>query len=458
MNLVSGLVIAGTHSGVGKTTITMGLLAALCRRGMVVQSYKAGPDYIDPAFHRLITGRPCSNLDTWLMDQETVRRLYRRAGCGAGFGVVEGVMGLFDTKPGFGPGGPGSTADLALKLGLPVVLVVDARAAAQSVAAMVHGFATLDPALRIAGVIVNRTGSGLHARMVKQAVEKSCRLPVFGCLPADVVASLPERHLGLVGPEAEHSRWQAYFQLLAEVCEACVDLDQVLAAGRPAGNLPVIGAVLPAGQGQKKVRVAIARDQAFSFYYTDALRDLTERGVEWVPFSPVAGEGLPAGITGVYLGGGYPELYLEQLAGNGRFLADLRHAERHRIPIFAEGGGYMVLCRTMQRETGPEYTLAGLVPAWCRMTDRLQGLGYLTMRVAGDTLLGSPGDLLRGHKFHYSKVTFPAATRSQEAFLLAGEDCAEGYSHYRLTASYVHMHFSAFPAVMDHLIAQCGCG
>ncbi|ABZ84949.1 cobyrinic acid a,c-diamide synthase cbia putative [Heliomicrobium modesticaldum Ice1] len=472
--MIPSVVIAGTHSGAGKTTVTMGLLAALRRRGLTVQSFKAGPDYIDPTFHRLITGRICSNLDTWMMEAGTIKRLFRRAVEGAQVALIEGVMGLFDGAAGELPGGAGSTAALAALLQTPIVLVVDARSAAQSIAAVVYGFRHLNPALPVAGVIFNRVGSVRHGRMVRQAVEQTCRIPVLGCLPRDAVRPMPERHLGLVSAVERRASLEAYWQRLADVIEEHLDVDFLLEQmtvyaaknspreGEPTGNEKNAAGKLKSSAA----RVAIARDEAFHFYYEDALRDLAERGIEWVPFRPVAGEPIPAGIDGIYLGGGYPELYLEQLAANSAFLQELAYLHRNDMPIYAECGGFMTLCRSIRDSNGREYPLAALVPATCVMGEKRRALGYVTAEIAGDSLLGPRGDRLRGHEFHYSDISFVPGVAPSPAFILtktstAGENPEsrpDGYSRGSLTASYFHFHFSAFSAAMDHFVDRLSSG
>ncbi|MCW2278541.1 cobyrinate a,c-diamide synthase [Heliophilum fasciatum] len=465
---MAALMIAGTHSGAGKTTLTMGLLAAFVERGETVQSFKTGPDYIDPTFHRRITGRACSNLDTWMMDEATVKRLYSRAMEGATMGIVEGVMGLFDGAAGQRPGGAGSSADLARRLGLPILLVIDARSAAQSVAAVVHGFTTLDPSLRFAGIVINRIGSERHGRMIREAIEHLSPIPVLGCLPRDAFSSLPERHLGLVSAEEATPALRAYWKTLAKQIALHIDLDRLRAIMRDEEQATGTAAVTTTGTGAassallsattksaRPYRMAIARDRAFHFYYDDALRDLADMGIEWVPFQPAAGETFAADVDGIYLGGGYPELYLAELSNNQRFWDDLRHAHRRQLPIFAECGGYMSLCTSIS-DGQESYAMGGLIPATCRMLDRRKALGYVHAEIAGDHLLGPAGTRLRGHEFHYSDVTF-LAEREAPAFWLQkngeqGEKVAAGYRAPGLTASYLHVHLSAFPQAREALV------
>ncbi|MTV50232.1 cobyrinate a,c-diamide synthase [Heliobacillus mobilis] len=479
--MIPAVVIAGTHSGAGKTTVTMGILAALRRRGMTVQSFKTGPDYIDPTFHKLITGRTCSNLDSWMMDRETILRLYQRAIEGAQMAVIEGVMGLFDGAAGEKPGGKGSTADLAQIVNKPVILVVDARSAAQSIAATVHGFCTLQRDLTVAGVIINRVGSERHGLMARRAVEETCCVPVLGCLPRDAVRPMPERHLGLVSAIESSRELESYWQQLADVMERYVDVNRLLEvassfstekleiklekkkenlAEHLAENLEKNQLTKQTPRFAQKIPVAIARDEAFHFYYEDALRDLEDLGIEWVPFQPVRGESIPLKVAGLYLGGGYPELHLESLSANSSFFQELRYLHQQGMPIYAECGGFMTLCRSITTNDGQSYELAGLVPADCRMGTKRRALGYVTAQIDHDTLLGRRGDRLRGHEFHYSDVYFSPEENMRPAFSLGKTDPLggteafrpEGYSSGSLTASYFHFHFSAFPSSMKRFL------
>ncbi|KAB2954190.1 cobyrinate a,c-diamide synthase [Heliorestis acidaminivorans] len=463
--MIPSAMIAGTHSGVGKTTLTMGLLTAFCQRGKIVQSFKCGPDYIDPTFYRWITGRSCSNLDSWLMDRPTIERLYKRALEGADLALLEGVMGLYDGAAGEKPGGAGSSASLAKMLQVPIILVVDGSSAAQSVAATVYGFAKLMPDIKILGIIVNRVGSERHGLMIQKAIEESCCLPVFGWLLKNSIEAIPERHLGLVSAVRDDEALQEYCTQLAQVIENQIDIDQIISLLSKSTKKSTLR-TLEIEEKEKleileKIPVAIARDEAFHFYYEDALRDLSDRGIEWIPFKPVAGETFPAHVKGVYLGGGYPELYLEELTKNQQFIKDLRSAYQNGMPIYGECGGYMFLSRSIEDSKQKEYSLTGLVPAKCKMQKRRQALGYVTAQATTDNLLAHQGDLLRGHEFHYSSLNYDPAELQKSAFritktFLPGQEPLVrqvGYVEKALTASYVHFHLSAYPTAMDRLVS-----
>ena len=334
--------IAGTQSGVGKTTITLGLLYALARRGLSVQPFKVGPDFIDPGHHTRAAGRVCRNLDGWMLTREANLALFRRQARGADVAVVEGVMGLFDGYDGASEAG--STAQMAKWLGLPVLLVVDARAMARSAAALVHGFASFDPALSLAGVVFNRVGSPAHLEYLQQALTSLPGVRCFGGLPRDQELAIPERHLGLATAE-DHPLDEAYLGRLADRLETHLDLPGLLAA-LPQLALPEEPAL---AASPPLVRLGVARDRAFCFYYPENLELLASFGAELVPFSPLADRELPAGLDGIYLGGGYPELYAEQLAANEalrqalqagrrRGSAHLRRMRRAHVPVSGNPG------------------------------------------------------------------------------------------------------------------------
>lgn len=391
------LVIAGTQTGVGKTTIAAGLMAALARRGHAVQGFKVGPDYIDPSYHRRATGRPGRNLDLWMCPEAAVRRLYARAA--ADVNIVEGMMGLFDGAA----DGRGSTADVAKALGAPVVLVVDASGLAQSAGAVVHGFATYDPALTVAGVIFNRVAGEGHYEYLRRSV----RLPCFGWVGRDASIALPERHLGLV-PESERPIDPVR---LGRVVGAHLDLDRLLERGRVRTPRPPRERKSPA-----VVTIGVASDEAFSFTYQDNLDALEAAGARIVPFSPLRGE-LPE-ADALYLVGGFPELH------RARRHRRLREAVGAGMPVYAECGGLMYLVGQ------------GLIPGRIEMTGELQGFGYKEARAVRDTVIVRRGRRVRGHEFHHSKWVRP---RVPAAWSLARGP--EGYARKNIHASYVHLHF-----------------
>jgi cobyrinic acid a,c-diamide synthase len=394
-----GLIIAAAHSGAGKTTVTLALLAALARRGIVVRAAKAGPDYIDPAFHAAVTGTASVNLDSWAMPPELLDALARQAAGRADYFIVEGVMGLFDGAA--GPRGKsGATADLAAHFGLPVVLVLDVSRQAQSAAAVVQGFAAHDPAVRIAGVILNRVGSERHRALVADAIT-ALGMAVFGAVPRDQMLALPERHLGLV-QAAEHADLKTLIERLAAMAERHLDLDAILACAAPldiGGGTGMHLALPPPGQ-----RVALACDQAFSFIYPHVVEAWRRSGTEILPFSPLADQPPPDNADCCWLPGGYPELHAEALAAARRFSTGLRRFAQTR-PVHGECGGYMVLGESLKDAAGRHHAMTGLLGHSTSFAKRKLQLGYRSARLLSDCVLGRRGTLVRGHEFHYATLT-----------------------------------------------------
>jgi cobyrinic acid a,c-diamide synthase len=413
-----GLIIAAPHSGAGKTTITLALLAALKRRGVPVSAAKAGPDYIDPAFHAAVTGGAVVNLDSWAMSEALLDTLAARATDNADFFVIEGVMGLFDGSAASAPR-RGATADLAAHFGLPVVLVMDVARQAQSAAAIARGFAAHDPAVKIAGVILNRTASERHRALIADAM-RAIGILTFGALPRDAAVALPERHLGLV-QATEHPDLPALSEHLALMAERHFDLDAIIAAAAPLtirarrnGNS---GFLPPPGQ-----RVALAHDSAFSFVYPHVVEAWRSAGAEIIPFSPLADEPPPERADSCWLPGGYPELHADALAAAGRFSAGLRRFAETR-PVHGECGGYMVLGQSIETGDGRHHGMTGLLGHTTSFAKRKLHLGYRAAQLLGDGVLGAKGARLRGHEFHYASLVAPG---DDEAFAEISD--AEGRS------------------------------
>lgn len=450
-NQTRGLVIAGTQSGVGKTTVTLGLLAALRRRGLVVQPFKVGPDFIDPGHHTRAAGRISRNLDGWMLSREANVALFRRQVRGADVAVVEGVMGLFDGYDGASEAG--STAQMAKWLGLPVLLVVDARAMARSAAALVHGFASFDPELTVAGVIFNRIGSTTHLEYLQQALSSLKGVRGFGGLPRDQELAIPERHLGLATTE-DHPLGEGYLTHLADWLETHLDVDGLLEA------LPLLA--LPeephAEVTPSTVRLGVARDRAFCFYYPENLELLADSGAELVPFSPLNDRELPGDLHGIYLGGGYPELYAAPLAANVSMRRALKACAAAGLPIYGECGGLMYLAKEIRDLEGQAHPMTGVFPFTVRMLPRLKALGYREVTLATASLLGPAGTRARGHEFHYSEMVGKPTGVSCVYRLTprkGGSTVAEGYCEHNVLASYVHLHFCSNPEVPRHLVASC---
>jgi cobyrinic acid a,c-diamide synthase len=459
------LVVAGTHSGVGKTTVATGLLGAFAARGRLVTGFKVGPDFIDPSYHALATGRPGRNLDAFLSGPDLIAPLFAHGAAGADLAIVEGVMGLFD-----GAGGAGelaSTAQVAKLLRAPVVLVVDCSAMARSVAALVHGFASFDPEVRLAGVVLNRVASARHEDLLRQALGP-LGVPVLGVLRRQAGLATPERHLGLVPAAERHAEARRTVAELASAVAAGCDLDAIAAVAATAeavwAEAWTPGARLPAGRPRRgvppTVRVAVASGPAFTFVYQENLELLEANGAELVAVDPTADEQLPEGIAALYLGGGFPETYAEALAANEPLRAAVRRFATAGHPVVAECGGLLYLARSLEG-----LPMCGVLEADGRMTGRLT-LGYRRASAASASPLARPGRTVRGHEFHYS--TLEPAAGDRPAWLLgdpahqgtpsglpgrvSGER-PEGYVAGAVHASFLHTHWAVFPDVPSRLVA-----
>ncbi len=431
--MIPRLIVAAPSSGQGKTTVATGLMAALAGRGLKVQAFKSGPDFIDPAIHTAATGRPCRNLDTWMMGEDLVLECFARAARGADIAIVEGVMGLFDGYS--GKDDAGSAAHLARLLDAPVLLVVDGWAMARSAAALVHGFATFDPRVRVAGVLFNNLAGAGHYQFLRDALEGS-GMPPVGWLRRDPSLTLPERHLGLVPAHSgEHLE-----RLAAAVTEG-VDLQAVLRLARTAGPLPQPRRrTFPERQEQDRVSLAVARDEAFWFYYQDGLEALEALGADLVPFSPLRDDRPPRDVQGIYIGGGYPELHARALAENE---AIRRWLSECSLPIYAECGGLMYLTRAIVDGEGTRHLMAGRLPTEAHLDGGGLTLGYVTATAACDHLLARRGEEVRGHEFHASRLSAGPELPAWQCRGHLGSPRPEGFAGPGLLASYVHLHFAA---------------
>jgi cobyrinic acid a,c-diamide synthase len=442
------LVIAGTHSGVGKTSIVLGILGALRNRGVPVQGFKVGPDFIDPMYHREVTGAPSYNLDAWLMGQDGVRRAFTRVAPTDGVAIIEGVMGMFDGRA---TGPEGSTAEVATLVRSPVLLVIDVDGMSRSAAALVQGYARFDPEVRVAGVVLNRVGGPRHYQLVKTAIEEQAGVAVWGYLPWDDGLVLPERHLGLV-PVGEDTAFQRVCAELGGAAERSIDISAILTAAHSAPALDVSPVETPEASAIR-ARIGVARDIAFNFYYEANLQWLRHWGAEVVEFSPLQDSDLPSDVDGLYFGGGYPEVFAKGLSGNGALMASLRRAHQAGMPIYAECGGLMYLVEAIQDGAGARHAMVGLLPGLCRLTDRLQNFGYKDVVSLRHSMLGEAGMHTRGHEFHYSLWEGrPEASSLYQTRSSRRDESTEGYSVDNLTASYVHLHFDACPQVPRSLV------
>jgi cobyrinic acid a,c-diamide synthase len=450
------LIIAAPASGCGKTTVTLGLLAALRRRGLSVAPFKVGPDFIDPGHHAVVCGSPSRNLDGWMCGETFVREAFDRGRAEADLAVIEGVMGLFDGAA--GDSDEGSTAEIAGWLGGRILLVVDARSQARSAAALLKGFCTFNPKLEFAGVLFNRVGSDRHEQLLREAVASVPVLPpVLGCLRREEELTLPDRHLGLV-TAAETAMDEAFIARLADWMERHVDIERLL-TGRRGQVLTFDKEALvkcqdltPKVRMTPKVRIAVARDEAFCFCYPENLELLEAAGAEIVPFSPLADATLPERIDGVYLPGGYPELHAGSLARNGSLLRDLREAADAGVPVYAECGGFMLLAGAID-----DMAMAGIFPGRARMLKKRKALGYREVTFTADTPLGPKGTTARGHEFHYSEMDLPDTVDTCYRLSRRGGEQlgAEGYRTGNVLGSYIHLHFGSNPQLATNFVAFC---
>jgi cobyrinic acid a,c-diamide synthase len=445
------IVIAGSRSGVGKTTLALGLMAALKKRGLEVQPFKVGPDYIDPGFHTLICDRNSYNLDSYFLGAAGVRKTFSKMSQQADISIIEGVMGLFDGK---GKDSVSSTAEIAKIIKAPVILVIDARKVAQSAAAVVYGYKNYDQDLNLKGVIINNVSSAHHFKLLKEAIEaKMSDLKILGYLPKNQDLELPERHLGLV-PVSESRELKAYSQKLIELLEEYIDLDGVIEISKLDNIVETDSAAnfepgLKEEVKKEKIKIAVALDQAFNFYYQENLELLKEAGAEIVEISPVSDTQLPE-VDAVYLGGGFPESFLQELSANKEFKTALKEKIRQGLPIYAECGGLMYLCSQVKDFEGKEYQMLDLIPAEIEMTSKLQEMGYREVEATADNLLFKKGEKARGHVFHYSRISKIAQNVKRSYSYRKTE---AGYSTLdNILGSYVHLHFASNPEIVKNFL------
>ncbi|SDH78254.1 cobyrinate a,c-diamide synthase [Halanaerobium congolense] len=430
------IVIAGSRSGVGKTTISLGLMAALKKRGFKVQPFKVGPDYIDPGFHTLICGRDSYNLDSYFLGAAGVNKVFSEKSKQADISMIEGVMGLFDGK---GKNSTSSTAEIAKIINAPVILIIDARKVAQSAAAVVYGYKNYDQKLNLKGVIINNISSPHHFELLKKAIkDKMSDLIVLGYLPKNQDLELPERHLGLV-PVSESSELKAYSQKLVELMEKYIDIEQVIEISQVESenllknNLAIKSTI-------KNIKIGLASDQAFNFYYQINLDLLKAAGAKIVEFSPLTDSRLPE-VDAVYLGGGFPESFLQELAANREFKSDFKEKVKQGLPAYAECGGLMYFCRQVKDFEGKEFQMLDLLPAEIEMTSKLQEMGYREVEASADNLLFKKGEKARGHVFHYSRIS-KIDQKVKRSYNYRKKE--EGYSSLdNILASYIHLHFAS---------------
>lgn len=431
-----GLLIAAPRSGSGKTTVMLGVLRALTRRGLCVRGLKCGPDYIDPAFHAAATGAPSFNVDSFAMNAPLLMKIAGDTARNADLIIAEGSMGLFDGVR-QETGRTGASADIAAIFGWPVVLVLDVSGHAQSAAAVALGCAGFDPRIKVQGVILNNVASERHRRLVEDGMVR-VGLPVIGALMRNAGLALPERHLGLV-QAAETDELEAKLEKLANSIDEAIDLERLVALAQPIHTMSSEEAQFLTPPGQ---RIALASDQAFSFIYPHVIAGWRAAGAEIVPFSPLADEPPPSGCDSCWLPGGYPELHADRISNAQRFLTGLRHFAAER-PIHGECGGYMVLGRTMEDGSGHSHEMAGLLPVETSYAKRKLHLGYRVARLLHDGPLGRAGQCLVGHEFHYASVTASDTARTSAfATITDAEDSDLGTAGHRsghVTGSFFHV-------------------
>ncbi|MBI4777466.1 cobyrinate a,c-diamide synthase [Candidatus Desantisbacteria bacterium] len=447
------LIIAGTNSGCGKTTIVLGIMVALIKKGYHVQPFKTGPDYIDTSYHSEITGLKSRNLDTWLLDKDVVLELFEHTtqkNQKANISIIEGVMGLYDGFIGESDG-KGSTAHLAKLLKSPVILIVDAQGMATSAAAIVMGFNEFDPELNITGVIFNRVGSLRHFQALSKAIEDKCpNIKVLGYLPKNDKLTIRERHLGLTMLNKQETIENILPLLTEEIIEH-IDLELLVKIAQDVYPVPsytstIFPTILPAG----RVSIGVAMDEAFCFYYEDNLNILRSLGAELVYFSPLNDIQLPV-VDGLYFGGGFPELFGNNIESNISMRTWVTHASNLGMPIYAECGGMLYLMDRLITHENKTYPMVGLISGEARMQKRLTKLGYCMAIMLEDNILGQKGTTIRGHRFHWSNLE---NTQEPNAYKINDNEKA-GFIKPNLLASYIHIHFGTQLSLAQNFVDNC---
>jgi len=450
--MAATIVIAGVRSGVGKTTIATGIMGALTRRGLKVQPFKAGPDYIDPSYHKLACGVPSRNLDTWLCDHATVLELFQRAGAGRDVSVVAGYIKKFDGHSSLTE--EGSTAQLAKLLGAPVILIADASKVARSVAAEVLGFQKFDPDLNVAGVILNGVGSDRHLEFCKPQIEGTTGLPVLGYLPRKDEFIQPERHLGLI-PTVEGTVASQWYDSVINQVESTMDVPAILKLAQTAKTPPATPSVYPEKTLPARTTIAVAQDMAFNFYYQDSLDLLSAWGAELAPFSPLEDEKLPAGVGGIYLGGGFPELFATQLSKNEPMHEAIRQAVDKGVPVYAECGGLMYLGRSLSDLEGVTHPMIGVIPAESAMSQSRLTLGYREVESCSDSPVLQKGQRVRGHEFHWSTLAQQPESDESVYKVVDQDNRPDGFRKGSVWASYVHIHLGSRSGLASRFVETC---
>ncbi len=452
--MIKGFIIAGTQSGSGKTTVTLCILAALIKRGFSVAPFKIGPDFIDPGHHSCIVGTKSRNLDGWMLSREYNIQNFTTAARSKDIAVVEGVMGLFDGYSGRDESG--STAQMSKWIDLPIILVVNAKSMARSAAALVQGYENFDKSLNFVGVIFNNIGSSKHLKTIEDALENNVKMPCLGGIIRDEKITIPERHLGLV-THHDHPLSNREKKRFAELIETGIDIDYLLGRLEEKESSQNLWEN-PYKAEDRDVKIGVAMDHAFCFYYPDNIEMFEHFGAKIEYFSPVNDAFLPDNLDGLYFGGGYPELHAKDLTENVTMRKQVNEFSKKRMPIYAECGGFMYLCQGITDIEDNRYPMAGCFPFTTRMLPKLKSLGYREIRLKKDTIIGKMNTVLRGHEFHYSECSdrdenietvYTAKARNSD------DDENEGYFINNTLGSYTHIHFGSCPQAADHFIRQC---
>ncbi len=458
MTLSKSLVIAGTQSGSGKTTVSIGIMSALKKRGLSIQPFKVGPDFIDPGYHEAVCGIPSRNLDGWMLNKRYNLKAFFENSSGKDISIIEGVMGLYDGYS--GKSEDGSTAQISKWLKSPIILVVDARSMARSVGAIVYGFEKYDKQINIAGVILNRVSSVKHYDWLKDAIAKRCKTRVIGYLPKDTSIEIPERHLGLVTSK-ENCLKKDFIKRITYLVNRYIDLNLLLKIA-----LPVDGKRFYLKQKEKKVatasacsvKIGVAHDEAFSFYYQDNFEILKQFGAELIYFSPLRDVSLPAELDGIYLGGGYPEIFARDLEENRDMRSEIKRFAANGGVIYAECGGLIYLGNKIKDFDKNNYKMSGVFPFTTRMERKLKALGYYSLKVVKNNILSKRGDEIRGHQFRYSSLEKIPASLGRAYHLRKGEEGAvikEGFVLNNVLASYLHLHFGSNINFARRFVESC---
>jgi len=443
----SRIVIAGVQSGVGKTNITLGLLAALRRKGIKVQPFKVGPDYIDPGLHCHAAGVKSHNLDSWMGREDVVKTIFAKNAQNADISVIEGVMGLFDGVR--GERLTGSSAHVAMILKAPVILVVNVKGMARSCVALVKGYKEYVSELNLKGIILNNADSDYYKTILAGAIEDELGVKVLGYLPKDKQITMPERNRGLL-PAEENPELSSVINLMADLVETGVDLDGLLTIAESSdfAEFKNYSSKDSTYKQYSNITIGVAKDQAFNFYYQDSLDYLQELGARLVYFSPLKDSSIPD-VDGLYIGGGFPEMFIKELSGNQSMITSLHNAHAQGLPIFAESGGFVYLTQKIIDFQGTGWPAVGLVPIEVRMNNRLTALGYVKGTLLKKSIIGEAGQEIKGHEFHYAVTS--EISEEESAFSLIGGKGADfrrdGYTKGNLFASYVHIHLRSNPKV-----------